>query len=190
MISIVFLFLLPQTRHESALSDFNTVLDAVHARLKEEPRDGKFGLSRAILPHGREPSKTALGDAFRNLKTGYRPGIFARALVPKKGSKMAQSGLWYLGTIPAGAISSKVSLSPTQLESQVIAPVLKTLASSKENQIFQSPKASTGWKYEVLARKVFPTSASCSKCHVIASSKEPMAVIGIARTSWPPTKAK
>lgn len=166
------------------------LLEAVHKNLTEEPLNGAFGMSRVALPHGKNPIKEPTASAYRGFKLGYRSGIFAYPTVPRKTTSGFTELLpkWYLGEIPVGERSRSNSFNPIQLLNEVIEPSFRfQLKSPKESQ-YRSIKVSNGWIYQVMTKKVFATSDSCLKCHSLKKPSDPIAVIGLVRTSWPMVK--
>lgn len=183
--------ILLQTKPEPLATELKVILDAVHASLKQEPRDGKFGMTRVLLPHNRPLDKSILGQAWRKAKKGYRLGVFSRPLVKMKpGVKPIGRMSWYMGDIPTGVVSRREVFSPDKLQLEVIDPAVKRLNASAQREDARVVKTSVGWKYDVVTRKVFATGPSCLRCHNAPSAASPIAIIGVTRTPWPPTKAK
>ena len=170
--------------------EMQTVLDAVHAAVKQDPTDGRFGMYRVTLPHHTPMSKSTLTGAYHDIKVGYRTGIFARSTMPLLENKGLLRTSWYMGVIPTGIISSQKQYDYRELDSEVIVPAVEKLLSTSKKEMFGTYKTSPGWIYEVAARKVFSTGPSCLKCHQLDKPTAPIAVIGIARTTWPKTKSK
>lgn len=156
------------------------VLDSIEGSLRQPPRDGKFGLSRAKLPHNRQMEPKDVYVALREIRSGKRLGIFARAKTANADSKFR--GSWYAGEIPAS------TLTVGELENNVVLPAAIKLFRSSKKDGFVRITAKKGIVYEVATRKVFAVDSSCYTCHKNVKPREPIAVIGIARTPNPPLK--
>ncbi len=180
--------LIVQTNLPKDFGDMKLVLDAVHAAVKQNPTDGKFGMARVSLPHKQPMGSSTINGAFRNLKSGHRMGIFGRSTVPRSSQHPQMLTSWYMGEIPGGYISTNKFFDTRDLDSEIILPAVRRTLASKKSDEFQVITASPGWKYEVATRKVFSTGPACMKCHKVDKPGSPIAIIGIARTTWPKAK--
>jgi hypothetical protein len=170
--------------------DMQTVLNAVQAAVQQDPTDRRFGMSRVSLPHQAPISRSTLNGAYHDIKVGYRTGIFARSAKPLPSGQGKLRTSWCMGVIPMGITSSGKRFDYQELDTEVILPAVKKLLSGLEKEMVGTYRTSPGWIYEVASRKIFSTGPSCLNCHQLDRPGAPIAVIGIARTTWPKTKSK
>lgn len=165
-------------------------LDEVHDILREEPSDGRFGLSRLPTVHGRQyfddrkPREKACVEAWQGLAIGNALALKALGNFDDKGvsqDSRQMSGHYTLNHVP---FSVEAGNADAENEwHRHWAPGMATDLYNSRRNIATQEFTYGKHKATVVMRKVFPSSDSCLKCHTDVKKGKPIGILALLRVS-------